>query len=155
MSNQIIDDRDSENFTLNRSVYVTIMNKLTNNLSLVKQTNNHGTYNPTNLPPGINSNGQIYFILEGDITTGSKGSVTYQVDGTDQRITFAFKCPRYFDNDLSIPLKQTEPDVRVSYYGRNQPIQWNPYGTNWGPPNNFPKRGSPLYALFVIRFKRN
>lgn len=136
------------NLSTDFSVYVTIMNKVTNDFRIVSQNNNYGTYNPTTLPTNILSHNQIFFSLKGDIATGSEGSVTYEVDGTRQRITFAFQCPQVSNNALSIPLNQTNFDV--SYYGTNQPIQWNPNGTNWGASNNFPNRGHPLYALFVI-----
>ncbi|MEH2461297.1 hypothetical protein [Nostoc sp.] len=136
------------NFSTDFSVYVTIMNKLTNGFRIVNQNNNYGTYNPTNLPRYIIYNNQIFFSFKGDIATRSEGSVTYEVEGTGKRITFAFKCPEFSDNALSIPLNETNFDV--SYYGTNQPIQWNPNDTNWGPSNNFPNKGHPLYALFVI-----
>lgn len=134
-------------FSTDFSVYVTIINKVTNNLGIISQDNKYGIYNPTTLPPNILSQNQIFFSLQGDITTGTQGSVTYE-DGIGKRITFAFQCPQVSDNSLSIPLDQT--DFNLSYYGTNQPIQWNPNGENWGPVNNFPNRGHPLYALFVI-----
>ena len=136
------------NFGTDYSVYVTIINRLNNTFSLVNQINNFGVYNPTNLPPYIPSQNQIFFSLIGSIITGSEGSVTYKVEGTGRFITFAFQCPQVSDNNLSIHLNQT--NFNISYYGTNQPIQWNPNGGNWGPPNNFPKEGEPLYALFVI-----
>ena len=136
------------NFGTDYSVYITIINRLNNDFSLVNQINNYGIYNPTNVPPYIPSKSQIFFSLIGSIITGSEGLITYKVEGTGQLITFAFQCPQVSDNALSIPLNQTDFDV--SYYGTNQPIQWNPSGINWGPANNFPKRGHPLYALFVV-----
>jgi hypothetical protein len=142
------------NLSTDYSVYVTIMNQVSNILSFDGKTNKYGTYNPINLPPYIQSNNEIYFILQGDLFTGSEGSVTYDVDGKGQKITFAFQCPQVSDNALSIPLNQT--NFHITYYGgTDQPIQWNPNGTNWGQPNNFPKRGHPLYALFVIKPSEN
>ena len=137
------------NFSTDFSVYVTIINKVTNELRLISQENNSGTYNPTILPISILSQNQIFFSLQGSIIRGSQGSVTYEVVGKEQQhITFGFKCPLFSDNTLSIPLNQT--DFNVSYYGTNQPIQWSPNRANWGPANNFSHRGHPLYALLVI-----
>ncbi|NEQ35967.1 MAG: hypothetical protein F6K40_06580 [Okeania sp. SIO3I5] len=124
------------------------MNQVTNDFIIVSQSNNHGTYNPQSLPTTIIHKDQISFTLQGSILTGSEGKVTYEEEGTGKRITFAFKCPRIDNNSLSIPLNNTSCDI--TYYGSNQFIEWNPHGTNWGPSNNFPKRGHPLHALFVI-----
>ena len=41
------------NLSTDFSVYVTIMNNVTNNLNIVSQMNKYGTYNPTNLPSYI------------------------------------------------------------------------------------------------------
>lgn len=129
------------------SIYVTIMNKVTHDFVIVSQSNHNGTYDQT-LPMRIIQNSQVSFTLGGNIVTGSEGTVTYEIEATENRITFAFKCPRISDNALSIPLNQT--NCEVIYYGSNQFIEWNPNGRNWGPPNYCPKRGHPLCALFVI-----
>ena len=38
--------------------------------------------------------------MQGNILTGSEGSVTCRVDGLDKEITFAFKCSGVENNDL-------------------------------------------------------
>ncbi len=141
-------DNTSDKFSSDDfSVYVTIMNQSQNIFNIVAQNNSFGTFNPVTLPPLIQAKNQIFFSLTGTLWQGSEGSVTYEV-GEGKRITFAFQCPPISNNDLSIPLNQT--NFKVDYYGTNQPIQWNPHGGNWGAVNNFPTRGHPLYALFVI-----
>jgi hypothetical protein len=138
------------NLSTDYSVYVTIMNRVTNILSFVRKDSTHGNYSPITLPQNILENREIYFTLQGGLLTGSEGSVTYEVDGKGQEIiTLGFKCPQVSDNDLSIISNQTP--FHITFYGETQPIQWNPDGTNWGTPDSFPKRGHPLYALFVIK----
>ncbi|NET55439.1 MAG: hypothetical protein F6K47_04380 [Symploca sp. SIO2E6] len=142
----IIMTNDMLSLSTDYSVYVTIMNKINNSFQLVSQQSSHGTFNPLNLPPWIAGGSQISFNLDGTILTGSDGVVTYSASG--KNISFAFQCPRYEDNALFIPLNQTS--YRITYYGQNKYVQWDPSGSNWGPPNNFPLRGHPLYALFVV-----
>jgi len=130
------------------SCYITIKN-LTNKLfSLVSCTSDRGIYNPQFLPPEIQSQGgQIFFTLSGDFSTGSGGSVTYSTGG--KQINFVYQCPSIYKNFISVSLNQTE--FIVTYYGANQFIVWNPDGSDWGPPNNFPHRGHPLNILFVVK----
>lgn len=140
--------RKMNNLSDDFSVYITIMNESHRIFNVTRQNNIYGSFSPEILPPIIEGQSQISFNLNGDIFTGAEGSVTYAIDGIGQCITFAFQCPQISNNSLSVPLNQTDFDI--SFYGVNQPIQWNPDRTNWGPENNFPFRGHPLYALFVI-----
>ena len=131
------------------SCYVTIKNLTNKSFSLVSYNEEEGTYNPRPLPPEIKSQvGQIFFTLSGDFSSdGSKGSVTYSSSG--KQITFDYKCPSIYDNVISVSLNQTE--FIITYYGTNQFIVWNPDGSNWGLPNNFPPRRHPLNILFVVK----
>ncbi len=139
----------TSNVSTDFSVYVTIMNRSNSNLQLISQKNPYGHYNPTNLPPTISKQvGQIFFSLQGNLLSGSEGSVTYSVVGEGKLITFAYQCPQVSDNNVSVPLNQT--DFTVNYYGTNQIINWNPDASNWGPANNFPLRGHPLSILFFV-----
>ena len=132
----------------NFSCHVTILSKTSIYYSLFAKNNVNGSFNPSNLEAIITPYSQISFSPIGDINSiGSSGTATYQTS-TSKHITFAFACPLITDNSLSIPLDQTEYDI--IYYGRNQYTNWDLSGTNWGQPNNFPTRGYPLYALFVI-----
>lgn len=130
------------------SCYITIKNLTNKSFSFVSYTEDKGTYNPRTLPSQIESQvGQIFFTLGGDLSSGSKGSVTYSASG--KQITFDYKCPLIDDNLISVCLNQT--NFIVTYYGTNQFIVWNPDGSNWGPQNNFPHQGHPLNILFVIK----
>lgn len=145
-----IDTESSNSIFGDYSVYMTIMNKTSQSFDICSQNNSYGNFNPVTVAPLIQPQGQVFFSLEGDLWTGSKGLVTYD-DAFGKRFTFAFQCPQVSKNDLSVPLNQT--DLNITYYGINQPIQWDPNGGNWGPANNFPNKGHPLYALFVIDSK--
>src|SRR4051794_8798093 len=129
------------------SCYVTIMNQSGVTLTIQSNTNPHGTYNPPALPPSIDGKQQAFFALQGGVESdGSEGSVTYSVSsgGAERNITLCYSCPLVSDNGISVT---NASELSVNYYGTNEAIEWNPNGKNWGPPNNFPTGGHPLYVL--------
>ncbi|BBH38721.1 hypothetical protein myaer102_12260 [Microcystis viridis NIES-102] len=131
------------------SCYVTIINRTNTTLTLTSQQNDCGSYNPAVLPPQISAQGgQVFFALKGGLAGGTEGTVTYSVLGKGKLITFSYSCPPVSDNNISVPFNQSS--FTVNYYGTNQTINWNPDGSNWGPANNFPTRGHPLFVLFVV-----
>lgn len=130
------------------SCYVTVMNRSTRTLTCTDYTNPDGDY--TTVPQSnIASSNQAYFVLNGGIDSdGSSGTVSFQV-GDGGSLTFSFQCPLEEDNNISVPVI-TSGDVTVNYYGTNEIIDWDPNGSNWGPPENYPAEGHPLSVLFVV-----
>lgn len=117
-------------------------------LTLSAQKSVHGEYNPFNIQELIKKQtGQAYFALEGSAFYGSEGSATYFDISQGKPIEFIYECPIFSSNNVG---KINNTVLSVNFYATNKNIQWNPDGSNWGPPNNFPLNGHPLYILFVV-----
>jgi len=131
------------------SCYVMIMNQSTSDVAINSASDAHGAYNPPNLPSQVVQ--QVFFALVGGVESdGSDGSVGLAISGgnTGGLITFRYRCPLVDDNQVSVPKNSTA--LFAEYYGTNEPIEWDPNGSNWGPANNAPSGGHPLYVLFVL-----
>jgi len=134
------------------SCYVTIMNRTSSPLRLNGYQPDQSSFNPSPPPSDLAAaNGQVFFSVDGvGGRNGSGGTVTYDAVSLSgsRSITFSFSCQAASGNVVAVPLNQTP--YYIDYYGTTQITVWNPDGSNWGPPNNYPLKGHPLNVLFVV-----